>query len=114
MGSANPLPSAKQSQTDELDLPQHLRLNRRSREPDLPANPRPMVHIELAKAAELEGESIRVQMGEQGGLEAQNHHAHHVLSLFLGRQGQSTLNSLRHLVSTFWTRTHGIRFLSNA
>jgi len=68
MGSANPLPSAKQSQTDELDLPQHLRLNRRSREPDLPANPRPMVHIELAKAVELESESIRVQMGEQGGL----------------------------------------------
>lgn len=57
-----------------------------------------MVHIELAKAVELEGESIRVQMVEQGGLQAKNHRARHVLSLFLGRQGQSTLNSLRRFV----------------
>jgi len=85
--SVNPLPPAKNAQTDELDLPQHLRLNDLSGESDFPPNPGSVVDIELAEAIELQGESICVQMFEQCGFQAADHHADYVLSLFLGTQG---------------------------
>jgi hypothetical protein len=99
--SVNPLPLAQRPQTDEPDLPLHLRLNGLSREPNLPANPRPVTHVELAKAIELQCESIRAQMIEQSGVQARDHGIDDVLSLFLGRQGQSSLNPHGQLVSTF-------------
>jgi hypothetical protein len=61
---------ATRPQADEFDLPQHLRLNGFAREPNPPANPRLVSHGELAEAVELQGESIRAQMIEQGGLQA--------------------------------------------
>jgi hypothetical protein len=92
---------AQRPQTDEPDLPLHLRLNGLSREPNLPANTRPVTHVELAKAIELQCESIGAQMIEQSGLQARDHGIDDVLSLFLGRQGQSSLNPRGQLVSTF-------------
>lgn len=64
---------AKRPQTDERELPLHLRLNGLSRETDLPANPRPVTHVELAKAVQLQSESIRAQMIEQGAFKALAH-----------------------------------------
>jgi hypothetical protein len=80
IASVNPLPLAQRPQTDEPDLPLHLRLNGLSREPNLPANPRPVTHVELAKAIELQCESIRAQMIEQSGLQARDHGIDDVLS----------------------------------
>ena len=57
--SANAFVSAERSQSHERDLPPRFRLNRLSREPNLPANPRLVAHGELAEAAELQRESVR-------------------------------------------------------
>jgi hypothetical protein len=46
-------------------------------------------------------ESIRAQMIEQGCLQAPNHRVDDVLSLFFGRQRQSSLNPHGQFVSTF-------------
>jgi len=67
-----------------------------------------VAHVEFAEAVELQRESVRALMVEQGGFQAEDYRVHHVFSLFLGLQGQSTLNSLRQLVSTFRARTHEI------
>ena len=83
--SVNPLPLPKCPQTDEPDFPFHLCLNGLSSEPNPPANPRPVAHVELAKATELQRKSIRAQMIEQGGLQAADYGADDVLSLFLRR-----------------------------
>jgi hypothetical protein len=91
---------AKNPQTDELDLPPHLRLNGLSRESNLPANPRSVAHIELAKTVEFQRESIRAQMIEKRGLQAFDHRVDYLLSLFLHRQKQSGLNLHRQLVAT--------------
>jgi hypothetical protein len=56
---------------------------------------------ELAKAFELQREPIRTEMIEQSGLQARDHGIDNVLSLFLGGQRQSNLNSHGQLVSTF-------------
>jgi hypothetical protein len=92
LSSLNPLPLAQRPQTDEPDLPLHLRLNGRSREPNLPANPRPVTHVELAKAVELQREPVRAQIVEQGGFERRDHGIHDHLRFFLGRQRQRLLN----------------------
>jgi hypothetical protein len=102
--SVSPFSLAKRPQSDEPDLALHLRLNGLSREPNLPANPRPVAHAKLAKAIELQRESIRPQMIEQGGLQAPNHRVEDVLSLFLRRQRQSSLNPLGQLISTSYAR----------
>jgi hypothetical protein len=68
----NPRQLAKHPQTNELDLPQRLRLYRLSGEPDLPANPRLVAHIELAEGVELQRESVRAQMIEQRDLQARD------------------------------------------
>jgi hypothetical protein len=78
--SSNPLPLAKRSQIDELNLPAWPCLYGFSREPNFPPNARPVAHVELAKAVELQRESIRGQMVEQGGLQALDHGADDVLS----------------------------------
>lgn len=93
--SLSPLSLAKHPQTDEPDLPLHLRLNGISREPNLPANPRPVAHVELAKAVELQRKSVRPQIIEQRRLQAPDHRIDDVLSLFLRRQSQSSLNAHR-------------------
>jgi hypothetical protein len=46
--SVNPLLLAQLPQTDESKLPLHLRLNGLSGAPNLPANPPPVTHVELA------------------------------------------------------------------
>jgi hypothetical protein len=107
--SVSPFSLAKRPQTDEPDLPLHLRLNGLSREPNLPANPRPVAHAKLAKAVELQRESIRAQMIEQGCLQAPNHRVDDVLSLFLRRQRQSSLNPLGQLISTSYARSHVVQ-----
>jgi hypothetical protein len=61
--SANPLPLAKCPQTDEPDFPPHLCLNGLAGEPDSPRSARPVANGKLAKAVELQRESIRAQAG---------------------------------------------------
>lgn len=77
--SVNTLTLAERPQTDEPDLPQHLRLNDFSREPNFPSNSGFVPNEELAKAAELQRKSIRAQMVEQSGLQAPNHSVNDVL-----------------------------------
>lgn len=84
--SVSPLPLAQRPKTDEPDLPLHLRLNGLSCESNLSPNPRPVTHVEFAEAVELQRESIRAQMIEQGGFQAPKHRVDDVLSLFLRRQ----------------------------
>ena len=60
----SPLALAKYPQTNELDLPQQLRLNGLSREPDLSADAGLMSHIELAKPVQLQREPVSIQMVE--------------------------------------------------
>jgi hypothetical protein len=84
--SVNPLPLANQPQADEDDLAPHFRLNGLSAEPDLPAKPRLVARIELAKVVELQRESIRAQIIQQSGLQARDDRVYDVLGFFLGRQ----------------------------
>lgn len=84
--SVNPLPLAQIPQTDELDLPARPCLYGLAGESDSPGSARPVTHVELAKAVELQRESIRTQMIEQRGFQALDHSVDDVLSLFFRRQ----------------------------
>ena len=107
--SVNPLTLAKRPQTDEPDLPARLCLNGLAGEPDSPGRARPVTHVELAKAVELQRESIRLQIIEQHGLQAPDHRVNDMLSLFLRRQRQSSPNPHRQLVPPPYACSHVVQ-----
>lgn len=59
--SVIPLLLTQLPQTDESNPLLHLRLNAQSGVPNLPTNPRPVTHAELAKAVELQRDFLRLQ-----------------------------------------------------
>ena len=59
--SVNPLLLTQLPQTDESNPLLHLRLNGLSGVPNLPTNPWPVTHAELAKAVELQRDFLRLQ-----------------------------------------------------